>query len=239
MPQFSGFPAEGLAFFRQLKKNNTREWFQPRKHIFEEKLKAPMTGLVEQLNAAMAKFAPDHVTDPAKAIYRIYRDTRFSKDKTPYKTHIAAIFRHRALEKHSSAGLYFGVSAESVEIAGGVYMPGPDQLRILRHLLAERYQEYGRITSAKTLAKLMGQVQGEQLTRVPKGFPATHPAEDLLRRKQWYFYVTLDGSIATTPKLFTELLKRFEVMTPFLDFMNAPLLARHKRDAAARRLAAG
>jgi len=235
MPQFPGFPPEGIAFFRQLKKNNNRDWFQPRKHIFDEKVKAPMTELVHQLNAALASSAPDHVTDPAKAIYRIYRDTRFSKDKTPYKTHIAAIFRHRALEKHSSAGFYFGVSPDEVEIAGGVYMPGPDQLRILRNMLAGRHEEYRRITSAKSLTKLMGEIQGEQLARVPKGFPAAHPAEDLLRRKQWYFYVTLDGAIATTPKLFGELLKRFEVMKPFIDFMNTPLLSRRKKDSVSQR----
>ena len=93
---FQGFPEAGMQFFRSLARNNRREWFQPRKHIYEEQVKAPMAELVTALNAEMMRFAPDHVVEPAKAIYRIYRDTRFSKDKTPYKTHVAAIFRGAA-----------------------------------------------------------------------------------------------------------------------------------------------
>ena len=92
---FSGFPPETLKFLRALARNNRREWFQPRKETFETKVKAPMTELVEGINAELLAFAPDHITDPKKAIYRIYRDTRFSADKTPYKTHFAAIFPRR------------------------------------------------------------------------------------------------------------------------------------------------
>ena len=95
---FPGFPAEGLAFFSSLQRNNRREWFQPRKAIFEERLKQPMRELVGAVNSAMKSFAPDYMTDPDKAIYRIYRDTRFSKDKTPYKDHIAASFGRRGDE---------------------------------------------------------------------------------------------------------------------------------------------
>jgi len=107
---FPGFPPEGLAFLRSLKRNNRREWFQPRKHIYDEKVRAPMVALVSALTAAMMKFAPDYVREPEAAIYRVYRDTRFSPDKTPYKTHVAAIFPRRGLDKHACAGLYFSVS---------------------------------------------------------------------------------------------------------------------------------
>ena len=101
---FAGFPAEGMQFFRSLARNNRREWFQPRKQIYDDQLKAPMMELVTALNAEMMRFAPNYVAEPAKAIYRLYRDTRFSKDKTPYKTHIAAIFPRRGLVKHEGAG---------------------------------------------------------------------------------------------------------------------------------------
>src|SRR6516225_7489770 len=102
-PGFPGFPQEAITFYKGLTRNNTREWFQPRKHIFDEKVKAPMVELVGQLNQAMMQFAPQYVTDPAKAIYRIYRDTRFSPDKTPYKTQIAASFSRHGMEKHGAA----------------------------------------------------------------------------------------------------------------------------------------
>ena len=100
---FPGFSPEALTFLRSLKRNNRREWFQPRKEIFETKVKIPMVQLVEAINAELLDFAPDHVTDPKKAVYRTYRDTRFSADKTPYKTHVAAIFPDHNLGKQSSA----------------------------------------------------------------------------------------------------------------------------------------
>jgi uncharacterized protein (TIGR02453 family) len=225
---FPGFPPEGLTFFRSLKRNNRREWFQPRKHIYDETLRAPMIELVTALDAEMMKFAPAHVREPESAIYRIYRDTRFSSDKTPYKTHIAAIFPHRGLAKHSCAGLYFSVSPEEVEIAGGVYMPMPEDLRAIRLHLLDQHEEFRRIVKGRTLRGLMGELQGDHLSRVPKGFPADHPAADLVRQKQWLVYVTLEPAIATTPKLFTEVVKRIRAMAPFLAFLNTPLLAAAK-----------
>jgi uncharacterized protein (TIGR02453 family) len=225
--RFAGFPAEALAFFRGLEKRNTREWFQPRKSVYEEMVRAPMTALVEEVNRELVRAgAPEYVTGPAKAIYRIYRDTRFSADKTPYKTHIAAVFPRRGLEKHAGAGLYFSVSHKEIEVAGGVYMPGPEQLLAIRTYLAEKHEEFRRVIANKTLRALMGELYGASLSRVPKGFPADHPAADLIKRKQWLFYVLLDPGLAATPELVQEIAKRFRVMIPFVELLNAPLVAR-------------
>jgi uncharacterized protein (TIGR02453 family) len=229
MAGFAGFPPEGLKFFESLARDNRREWFQPRKHIYEEKLKAPMLELVSALTAEMMRFAPDYVVEPAKAIYRIYRDTRFSKDKTPYKTHIAAIFPRRGLEKHGGGGLYFSVSAKEIEVAGGVYMPGPETLLAIRTHLAENHEEFRKIVRARKLRTLLGELHGEQLSRVPKGFPCDHPAADLLRYKQWLVYAMLDPKLATTPKLLPEVRQRFQAMVPFLEFLNRPLVRERQR----------
>jgi uncharacterized protein (TIGR02453 family) len=222
-PGFAGFPPEGMTFLRSLKRHNTREWFQPRKEIYEEKVKGPMLELVTALMQRLANFAPDYLADPNKAIYRIYRDTRFSKDKTPYKTHIAAIFKHRDLEKHSGAGFYFSVAPDEIEVGGGVYMPLPEHLLAIRNYLAENHAEFRRIAAARDVRRLFGDVTGDSLSRVPKGFAADHPAADLLRMKQFLLFRTLEASLATTPKLFREVLSRFEVMAPFLEFLNSPL----------------
>src|SRR5579872_6417257 len=115
-PRFAGFPPEAITFLRGLKKHNKREWFQPRKEIYEQQVKGPMLELVTALMQRMADFAPDYVGDPAKAIYRVYRDTPFSKDKTPYKTHIAAVFTPHGLGKESGAGYYFSVTPERIDI---------------------------------------------------------------------------------------------------------------------------
>jgi uncharacterized protein (TIGR02453 family) len=223
---FAGFPAEGMAFFRGLKKNNTRDWFQPRKPIFDEKVKAPMLELVAAVQYQMLAFAPDYIQDPNKAIYRIYRDTRFSNDKTPYKTHIAAVFPRRGMAKHSGGGYYFSVSPEEIEVAGGVYMPQPPDLLAIRRHIAANHKEFARLVSARPLKTLMGELWGAQLTRVPKGFPPDHPASDHLRRKQLLFFATLPGKLATSPAVAGEVAKRFRVMASFLEFLNAPLQGR-------------
>jgi uncharacterized protein (TIGR02453 family) len=189
-----------------------------------------MVDLVTRVTSAMLHFAPAYAGDPAKAIFRIYRDTRFSKDKTPYKTHIAAVFHRRGLNMHGGGGLYFAVSAKEVEVAGGIYMPAPDTLRTVRTHLAEHHEDFRKLIKDRVLRKLLGEMQGEQITRVPKGFAAEHPAADLLRYKQFLFYVLLDPAIAATPKLEQEVLKRFRALTPFLEFLNAPL-AKAKQSA--------
>jgi uncharacterized protein (TIGR02453 family) len=218
---FPGFPPEAIKFLRGLERNNTREWFQPRKEIFETKLKAPMTDLAEAINAELLKFAPDHINDPKKAIYRIYRDTRFSSDKTPYKTHIAAIFPHRAMGKHSSAGFYVHVSTKSVGIASGAYMPGPDELFAIRTWLTENHAKFSK--AAKGPETLMGKLHGESLVRSPKGFDPAHPAAELVRMKSWLYWIELDLKLAESPKLLGEVIKRFRIAAPVVEMLNSPL----------------
>lgn len=226
---FPGFPPAGVQFFRGLARNNNRDWFQPRKAVFEENVKRPMQELVAALNAAMMSYAPEYVTDPAKAIYRFYRDTRFSKDKSPYKQQIAASFPRRGLVRHEGAGFYCAVSHKEVAVGGGIYMPSPETLLAVRQHIAARHEQFQRITSTRAVRQLFGELQGEQLSRPPKGFPKEHPAEDLLRMKQFLLYIEIPADIVTTPKLFREIETRFRAMAPFLEFLNAPLLPTRKK----------
>jgi uncharacterized protein (TIGR02453 family) len=227
---FSGFPPEALKFLRALARNNNREWFQPRKETFETKVKAPMMELVEAINAEFVRFAPDHITDPKKAIYRIYRDTRFSADKTPYKTHVAAIFPRRGMERHSSAGFYFHIAPKSLAVAMGAYMPGPEDLFAIRSWLTEHHEEFN--AALKSLRKTMGELQGDSLARSPKGFDPAHPARDLVRRKAWYFGAEIPAEMAESPKLLGEIVKRFRAGAPAIEMLNAPLIGRVKRASA-------
>ncbi len=215
---YPGFPAEGIEFLRKLARNNRREWFQPLKEIFEAKVKQPMIELVEAINAELLKFAPEHINDPKKAIYRIYRDTRFSSDKTPYKTNIGAIFPRRGSDREASAGFYFQLDAKEVGIAGGMYMPTPPQLLAVRTWIAENHVEFRKMV--KSAEKLAGKFHGESLTRIPKGFPADHPAADLIKMKRWVHWITLDVKVATTPKVVAEITKRFRAMAPVIATLN-------------------
>jgi uncharacterized protein (TIGR02453 family) len=197
-------------------------------------VKQPMIELVAALHSEMLRFAPEYVGEPAKCVYRIYRDTRFAKDKTPYKTYASALFLRNGFDKYTGgAAYYFAVSPENIEVAGGVYTPDRDVLLAVRQHIAENHKEFRATFGAAKVRKLFGELQGESLSRVPKGFDPEHPAADLIRRKQYLLDGKLDPKMATTPQLFTELVKHLEAMTPLVEFLNRPLIARQakqKRD---------
>ncbi len=226
--KFPGFSSEAITFLRNLQRNNRREWFQPRKEKYEALIKAPMLDLVGCLNDEFARFAPNYVTPPQKAMYRIYRDTRFSNDKTPYKTHISGIFPRVTAVKREGAVFYFHFTAKELLAFGGIYSPEREELMAYRALIQERHQELEKILGNKTLRRTAGDLQGAQLTRMPKGFSEGHPAESLLRRKQWYFEAILDVRLVTSPRMLPELVKQFEIMAPFVEFMNQPLAQKQK-----------
>lgn len=228
---FPGFSPDAITFLRSLKRNNRREWFQPRKEKYESLIKAPMLELVSCLNQEFVRFAPEYITPPQKALYRIYRDTRFSKDKTPYKTHISAIFPRQGALKREGAVFYFHFTEKDLLIFGGVYSPERDELLAYRTLLQEHHQEFLHILDDKKLRRALGGIEGEKLSRTPKGFPVDHPAEPLLRHRQWYLETSLEIKLLTSRKLVAELARHFELMTPLVRFMNRPFVEKPKKKA--------
>jgi uncharacterized protein (TIGR02453 family) len=226
--KFKGFPAEGIAFMRELKKHNDREWFTPKLDQYKQLVREPMLELVANLHAAMLRFAPSYVGEPAKCVYRVYRDTRFSKNKTPYKTSTEALFWHNRLDKNSGGGFYFSISPEQVAVGGGLYMAEPAALLAVRQQIARQTPAFRATFESKTVRRLMGDLQGEQTKRIPKGFAADDPAADLLRHKSFILFTKLDPDIVTTPKLFREISTRFEAITPFVEFLDKPLLHMRK-----------
>lgn len=223
---FPGFPREMSQFFKSLKRNNRREWFQPRKSQYEQHVKEPMLELVALLNRDLASFAPAYVTEPKKALFRIYRDTRFSHDKTPYKTHVAASFSRRGSTGLGTGGFYFSVSHDQIEVAGGIYHPLPETMLAVRRHIEANHEEMARILKDNKARKLVGQLQGAELTRAPKGFDPDHPAVDLIKKKDWILDVSLDPALAHTAKLHKEIADRFRAMAPFIEFLNRPLLVK-------------
>ena len=222
---FPGFSRKALTFFRELEKNNDRVWFAAHKELFEQQVRGPMVELVGLLSGSFARIAADYVPErPEKAIYRIYRDTRFSKDKTPYKTHMGAIFQHRRIEKNRGAGFYFEISHQAVGIAGGIYMPGPEEQLAVRTAIEKDYTRFEKICTDSRLKKRFGEIQGESAARVPKGFAADSLAAKWLKRKQLYFYTELEAKLAMSPKLPSELMAYFTPMMPFVSFINDAIL---------------
>jgi len=219
---FSGFSLEGLKFLVQLKRHNNRPWFLRNKETFDREIKEPMVSLVLALNAELRSLAPELITEPKRAIYRIYRDVRFSVDKSPYKTHTAALFAPRGLGKHACAGLYFHVAADELLLAGGVYMPGPKELLAIRNHIAANPTALRKILAHRQIASLGG-LQGDQLMRVPKGFAPDHPAADLLRYKQFLVWVNHPPKMALGKDLLPLLVQTFRTLLPLVRFLNAPL----------------
>jgi uncharacterized protein (TIGR02453 family) len=225
---FPGFPAEGIAFLRALKKNNDRDWFNARKSVFEEKVRKPMLDLVRAVHAHMLPYAPEYVGDSAKSIFRIYRDTRFSKDKTPYKTHIAAYFSRNGLGKDSGAGFYFYASPEEAGVAGGLYHPPPHELLSVRRMIADDPDSFRQLVRNRRIKKLFGELGGEALTRPPKGFDPDHPAIDLLKHKSFVLHAKFEPAVATTPRFYKEIVTGIEALAPFVEYLNRPLVEKSK-----------
>ena len=223
------FTTAAIDFLSQLELNNDRDWFQPRKEEFEASVREPMVRFIERLNAELADVGPDYVTDPQKSIYRIYRDTRFSKDKTPYKTHIGALFPHRALGKDSGAALYFHLSPKELLIASGLYKCPPPMLIPIRQHIADQHERLTAILKAKPVKQFFGEMQGDRLTRPPKGWSAEHPAIDYLRQKDLLLEVSLPPETGTAAKAVKEVAKRFRAMLPFVSFLNEPLVMKKKK----------
>jgi len=221
-----------MKFLRGVKRHNEREWFNARKHIYESELKTPMLALVEEITTAMADFAPEHMRPANKIMMRIYRDTRFSHDKRPYKTHLAAWWSRRGMEKTSGGGYYMQVGPQGVMVAAGVYMPEREQLLALRRWMAEHYNEYRALLKAARKSKAAGltEIEADALTRMPKGFASDHPADELLRAKNWGVRASLPAELALQPMLAREIVRRMRLAAPVVDALNGAVLAGQSKE---------
>ncbi len=216
---------EGLKFLRGIARNNDRDWFTPRKAIYEAELKEPMLAIIRKVTDAMMDFAPGFVRPAEKCLFRIYRDTRFSADKRPYKTHVAAWWSHQGLEITSGAGYYFHVSAKEVIIAAGSYMPDKDQLAAIRRWLLDHHAEFRALLKKPAVRKMYGEFEGNALTRPPKGFPCEHPGMDLIRCRQWGLAAELPAKAALKKDIAEVVIRYFKIAAPVVDALNTPIAA--------------
>jgi uncharacterized protein (TIGR02453 family) len=211
-PPFTGFPRDGLAFLRLLKKNNNRPWFQKHKREYEEYVKFPMQCLIATLSRKMIDHAPEIEFHPKKSIFRIYRDVRFSKNKAPYKTNIAASFAIRGKKSPlEMPGLYLGIEPGEVYIGGGLYMPTGTQLKAIRQCMVTESGRFLEVVKDPRFKKRFGGIEGEELQKAPLGFPKDHPMIEHLRHKQFYVGVVSEDDtclqsrfVDTVSKVFVE-----------------------------------
>jgi uncharacterized protein (TIGR02453 family) len=220
--RFTSFQPEALAFLRALKRNNDREWFRARKDQYERLLRAPMLALVQQLATDFRTFAPELVASE-KSLYRIYRDTRFSEDKRPLKTHVAAVFPHRGLSKNTGAALYVHVGADEVFIGGGMHSPDTPQLVAIREHIASNLKRFRAIVESPAFRRTGG-LWGERLQRVPRGYAKDDEAAEYLRYRQFLAGGERPAKLATDRRFYSEVIGTFRRIAPLVRFLNEPLL---------------
>ena len=220
------FTRKTVSFLRSLKRNNDREWFRAHKDDYERHVRGPMIEVVARLAGDMPSFAPELIADPKVSLFRPYRDTRFSGDKSPIKTAVGARFPSRRFARGEGAGLYFEVAPGWVWIGGGMYMPSSADLHAIREEITSSHPRLHRMVTSPSFKRACGEMIGDRLTRVPRGYVKDHPAAHYLQFKQFLGAAEYEASFATSPAFYRELLKVFKAVTPLVKFLNQALLER-------------
>lgn len=226
---FHGFSHEALQFLVDLAMNNERPWFQARKATYERLLKEPLEGLCVALSERFEAHDVPLRSDPKKSPFRIYRDTRFAKDKSPYKTHVAANFPWVGAARGgtdgstgwSGAGGYFHLSPEGSYIGGGMWHPEPARLAAFRRAVDEEPQKTLAALEDPRFQARFEPVHGDSLKRMPQGYPADHPRAELLKLKDVTFGRQLADEEIFSAELPDILARDFAAGVPVMAFLSS------------------
>ena len=222
MTEFRGFPKEFFVFFRQLRANNDRVWFETNKTVFREAVQAPMSDFISALAPELAKISKQFIADPRPnggSMFRIYRDVRFSKDKRPYKEHAACQFRHRLGRDVHAPGFYVHLAPGYVFFGGGMWMPDPEACTRIRTAIASKPALWKKVVTGRKFLAAFGGVEGDSLTRPPRGFDPTHPFIDDLKRKSFVATQESTERAARSRDFVTEVAKGFRNLAPLMRFL--------------------
>ena len=224
------FSPAAFDFLRGLARHNERAWFEARRDAYERELRAPMRELIEEMDVRLAEVAPEIVGDPKASPFRIHRDVRFSKDKSPYKTHFACWLFHRDAGRSAAphdnggaAGFYFHLEPGACISAGGLYKPPRPALAKVRDAIAEDPRGFARSLGGAFADRFGALTEEFVLTRTPRGYPADHPAADWLRYTSFTASRPIPDAVVTSPKLADVLTEDFAALTPLVRWLNSAL----------------
>lgn len=212
------FTKEYLQFFEDLTKNNEREWFHANKKRYEAHVKTPFKNFVQLMIDKIQAVDPSVIIAPKDAIFRINRDIRFSKDKTPYKTNASAAISAGGRKDHSKPGIYFEMGYERFGIYSGVYMPDKNQLQLIREAMASQPKEFIKILKAKKFKDFWGEIHGDKNKRIPKEFREVAEDQPLIFNKQFYVMAMFDADKILDPKLDKMIMDHYRAAKPMGDF---------------------
>jgi uncharacterized protein (TIGR02453 family) len=192
IPAFNGFPKETVRFYRELSRHNDKAWFEEHKAQYREKVLAPAVEFVLAMGERLTRFAPGVVADPrtngAGSVFRIYRDTRFSRDKRPYKTYLGILFWQGRGKKMENPGFYFHLEPKGLMLAAGTYMFTKPDLEAFRKAAVHKTRGPALGKAIKKVTKKGYEIGGSHYKRVPRGFDPEHPNADYLRHNGLYAY---------------------------------------------------
>ena len=211
------FTSDTFRFLKDLKRNNDREWFADNKKRYEEHLKDPSLRIIAAFAPELKKISP-HFTATPRSLFRIHRDTRFSNDKTPYKTHIGLHFRHDRSKDAHAPGFYVHVEPGSAFLGVGIWHPDGRALRAIREHVVEEPAAWKKASRAKAFTGAF-ELSGDRLKRPPKDFDPEHPLIEDLKWKDYIGVAELPDSFVTDPELPRALAKTFKSATPFMRFL--------------------
>lgn len=217
------FDQDFQAFFKDLKANNNRDWFQDNKKRYEKSVKAPFQKFVADAIDRMQGYDPTCKIQPKDAIFRIHRDIRFSKDKTPYKTQVSAVVGRGGKKEMALTGMYIEIGDGHARVYGGVYMPTKDQLQAIRQEILYNQEDFSKLIKDKGFVKYFKEIRGEKNKRLPSEFVEIQDEQPLIANKQFYYYSDLDSKLITSDNLLDEMFTRFESSLPVRQFLHAPL----------------
>lgn len=209
-----------FSFFRDLKAHNTREWFADNKARFARDVEAPLQQFITDLAPRLRRVSPRFRADPRRvggSMFRLHRDTRFSHDKTPYKTAVAARFVHDAKDRESVPGFYLHLSPGRSVGGGGIYHPDPKSLHRIRETIAGAPKDW------RDVGRLDLGVEGESLKRVPVGFDKDHPLAEDLKRKDHYAMATFSARQVTASDFLDAYVAECERVAPLVRFLTRAL----------------
>lgn len=230
-PPSARLPAEALRFFTQLKRHNAKPWFEAHRATYEQAVRAPLRALVEAMDVRFARFAPEIVGDPRRSLFRIHRDIRFSRDKSPYKTHAGVWFHHRDAGRQvgregegGSAGFYFHLEPGASFVGGGLWMPPRSALAKLREALVDDPASFEAIVTEPRLGRRFGGLDDEAvLKRMPRGYAEDHPAAAWLRYQSFIMGRSLTDAQVTGARLPALLERDFASLLPLVRWLNGAL----------------
>ena len=219
--RYAGFETETVAFLKQLSKNNNREWFKANKARYEEQVLDVALRFIQSMHDPFVEIAPNFVAKPTRmggSLMRVYRDTRFSKNKTPYKTNIGIQFRHERAKDVHSPGYYVHIEPQQVFIGVGMWRPDSDPLRAIRERIAARPAEWQR-TVGEAKFKRQYSLGGEVLKRPPRGFDKDHELIDDIKRKSFIAVKNLAVDDCLSPQFQRKVETAFKAGTPYMRFL--------------------